>query len=179
MSQDQTGRRFSHVYLSGGEALPDSARARTRIGHLLQGIGPLPFELHDAFQRELGADMPWGAGGPLVQKFVQQCELRDFLDAITVVWSTFAQRDVGVRANWLRECRRIFSEERLRYIIDDGGRSGTGNAPRGRTHAGRLSDTSPGCGGPQGRRVRCGVSGNQPIPGRGRGLLAPVCGARI
>jgi hypothetical protein len=120
MDQNQTGRRFSQVYLSGGEGLPDSDRARIRVGRLIESIGLSSYELAEAFQSELGVTVPWGPGGPMVQTFIQNCELRDFLDAITIVYSTSTQ-NVRSRAGWLPECRRIFSEERLRYIIDDAG----------------------------------------------------------
>jgi hypothetical protein len=36
MNDDATGKRFSQVYLTGGEALPDSKRARFRIAVLLR-----------------------------------------------------------------------------------------------------------------------------------------------
>jgi len=55
-----------------------------------------------------------------IEPFVEGCALRDFLDLISLIWGNF--RDEGiVRGYWLDECRRIFAEEHLRYVINDAG----------------------------------------------------------
>jgi hypothetical protein len=76
-------------------------------------------ELRDAIERQLGVSY---AGGPYLDPgpFVETCEIRDFLDLITLVYSVLGNRN-SVQESWLPECRRIFSEERLRYVINDAG----------------------------------------------------------
>jgi hypothetical protein len=123
MNEDATGKRFSQVYLTGGEALPDSPRARFRVAVLLRAFAAVPSlfrsELRDAIEHQLGVSY---GGGPYLDPgpFVETCELRDFLDLITLVYSVLGNM-TPVQESWLPECRRIFSEERLRYVINDAG----------------------------------------------------------
>jgi hypothetical protein len=55
----------------------------------------------------------------LVAKFVKECALRDFLDLPSLVYTRAPTG--STRVYWIKECRRIFSEERLRYVINDAG----------------------------------------------------------
>ena len=125
MNDDATGKRFSQVYLTGGEALPDSSRARVRMARLVKRLGLTGQTYGQGFvgliEHELGVPVPRNS---LLQysatEFIEQCDLRDFLDLVSLVHSHYD--DVPeVAQDWLPGCRRIFSEERLRYVINDAG----------------------------------------------------------
>jgi hypothetical protein len=128
INEDATGKRFSLVYLTGGEALPDSPRARVRIATLLDTLGMGTTGSHNprlakAIEHELGV-RPQYAGDSCyyIDLFIERCELRDFLDLVTLVHSLFGNENYpSIYRRWLPECRRIFSEERLRYVINDAG----------------------------------------------------------
>ena len=127
MNDDTIGKRFSHVYLTDGEALPDSPRARVRIATLLDTLdlgpgGNFSTNLVRAIKHELGVKVRGGSAYYYIDSFVEDCELRDFLDLITLVHSVFGnEKYPGVYRRWLPQCRRIFCEERLRYVINDAG----------------------------------------------------------
>ena len=117
---DPTSKRFSHVYLMGGEALPDSKRARVRIAHLLSVMAIDNAQLGRTVARELGVDVPFSYGGYQFRQFLDSCELRDFLDFVSLV-SSSAHPTQTVGKQWISESRRIFAEEQLRYVINDAG----------------------------------------------------------
>lgn len=111
------GKRFSHVYISHPELLADSKRMRRRIGYILYRFGGEGLAAH--LNRELGVklsayDGRFEAYWPDAMEIV---ELRDVLDAITVV----AQRSGSLRVDLIQEVRRVFREERVRYDVDDEG----------------------------------------------------------
>lgn len=92
MNDDATGKRFSQVYLTGGEALPDGTRARVRIAALLSnlgldGSGPFAAKLAQEILCELGVKVRRAGAYYSISSFVEGCELRDFLDLITLVHS--------------------------------------------------------------------------------------------
>lgn len=112
--------RFSQLYIDQSAPLPDSARARHRLGKLMESsiLNGHHSELSHFLERELGIVV--GAFNayhwPNVTK---KCVTRDLLDMVTLTY-TYVKR-LGSGQRWLNETRRIFSEERLAYEIDDGG----------------------------------------------------------
>jgi hypothetical protein len=119
VSDDNTDKRFSLVYLTTDKGLPDSERARIRFKSLLDLSTVSITELVAKIKHELGVEVPHGFEGFLIGRFVERCELRDFLDLISLIVSLIPS--ANLRMLWLRECRRIFSEEHLRYTINDAG----------------------------------------------------------
>lgn len=119
-----TGQRFSHVYLAPQAALPDSQRMRLRLATLLCDFAYIDFAKTVA--RELGVAVT-GAGSRdhYWKKFLVNAELRDVLDIITIRFRAFKALEQIVRdpnpssARWVSGVRRIFSEEKLHYTIDD------------------------------------------------------------
>jgi hypothetical protein len=81
------GARFSRVYLDRGEPTPDSKRMRRRLAGLVDEFPELR-SLSPVVARELGIDVPWGPRGPNPNwaKFLEQCDLRDVLDFVTVAF---------------------------------------------------------------------------------------------
>jgi hypothetical protein len=126
---DTTGKRFSQAYLTGGEALSDSKRARLRVARLLGVLFDREstdhaFALNKFMERVLGVHIERAGSGSQynAENFIERCELRDFLDLISVVLRFLASKDRIPQANrWLDECQRIFAEEKLRYTIDHAG----------------------------------------------------------
>jgi hypothetical protein len=115
--------RYSQLYIDYSAPIPDSPRARHRLGKLLQDlVGPMhnaALPLSELLERELGVTVGvrHAFGIPI---FCSQCAVRDFLDTVTVT-TTYFQNSSGLRTQWLSGVRRIFSEEHLAYEVDDNG----------------------------------------------------------
>lgn len=111
------GERFSHVYISHPDLLADSQRMRRRMGHILYRFGPE--DLYAILNRELGTNL--SALNSNLEFYwpnaMAKAELRDVLDAITVV----ARMPRTVTSSFVNEVRRIFREEKVRYTVDDEG----------------------------------------------------------
>jgi hypothetical protein len=113
--------RYSQLYIDQSAPLPDSARARHRLGKLMEdlvGDGPTA-QLSETLERELGI-MVGTLRAYHWTMFCATCSIRDFLDTITLTF-IFLKRQGSIQTRWLIEARRIFSEERLAYEIDDSG----------------------------------------------------------
>jgi hypothetical protein len=117
------GKRFSHVYLERGEPRADSARARHRVSSWLWGQTTTAREgLGSLIERELGIELPSSGYGTNWSDYFSDCELRDFLDTITITYEHFNRGGrTTVATTWLQEVKRIFHEENLRYQIDPQG----------------------------------------------------------
>ncbi len=122
---ESPGQRFSHLYLRREELLQDSPRARRRIASFVSAIPKDAGDLGHFLVAELGIDVMWGDWALTLSRF----GTADFLDSITLIYRHFTlkrQSPVGMRNPRLNEwfletSRRIFSEERLSYRIDDRG----------------------------------------------------------
>lgn len=122
--QKPIGQRFSQIYLRPPELLPDSERARRRIGHLIA-----EYMDKDSFgvvlARKLGIPVPhnysYSSSWPGI---IAKMELRDFLDSITVLYGSLqnkfqAEKSRILRGRFLQGAREIFREENVGYWIDD------------------------------------------------------------
>ena len=115
MAQPPQGQRFSHLYIAHPELLPDSIRARRRLGSLFfQYRTP---DLLKIISRELGIST--GNVNSINESswsfYFEKAQLRDVLDTITIVFRNSGSR----RSQFLEEVRRILREERVRYLLDD------------------------------------------------------------
>ena len=114
--------RYSQLYIDQPCPLPDSARARLRIGKLMQRAiqaKDLCETLSNTLEQELGVrvSVQYAFQWPT---FCQKCSMRDLLDSITFVYKFFTAKGMSAAAPlWRQETRRIFTEERLSYAIDD------------------------------------------------------------
>ena len=119
------GEQYSRLYTRCGEASPDSARARYRIGALFrENIFSHHVEhLADYLSRQLGVPIPGdGKHSSDWQEFIRECRTSDFLDTITLVYRYLFWRVGDEVANWWKNVvRQIFADERLAYAIDDVG----------------------------------------------------------
>jgi hypothetical protein len=116
--------RYSQLYIDQSAPLPDSARARHRLGKLLEGLithDSEVFALSELLERELGVVVEAYHAYQL-PRFVAKCAVRDLLDSVTLAFAFLKrQGSTTEAARWLNEGRRIFSEERLAYEIDHNG----------------------------------------------------------
>lgn len=120
------GRRFSQVYLRPDALLPESKRARRRMGHVVAH-----YMDRDTFgvvlAKKLGIPVPSNYRyGDYWPSIMEKLELRDFLDTITVLYQTLdnkfqPERSRVTRERLLQEAREIFEEEQIAYQIDDQG----------------------------------------------------------
>jgi hypothetical protein len=122
------GMRFSHVYLRQAELLPDSKRMRRRIGSaigdtFLEGFG-------DELENELGIPVETRARySDYWPSFLEEIELRDVLDAITVRYRSMrvayydddGSATRAAKSEFLQTIQRIFAEERVSYRLDGHG----------------------------------------------------------
>ncbi len=118
------GTRFSHNYLRSLELLPDSPRMRMRLA------GPI-FSLGDSadraarLQRELGVKIGYLTDEGDWVRVLERIDLRDVLDTITIIHNTIREKHEDDQARrrgvFIAICRRILSEEQVRYRIDDDG----------------------------------------------------------
>lgn len=110
--------RYSLLYISSPNPLPDSERARFRLARLFQSIigesSLSTAELGFFLENELGVNIDISSPARLF-KNVQVAEL---LDYITLVHRFCGKRWPKVAARWQAEAQRIFLEERLAYEID-------------------------------------------------------------
>jgi hypothetical protein len=113
--------RYSQLYIDQANPLPDSARARLRLGKLMEKLitSSIAVDLSNLLEGELGIKVAvayeWAW-----PKFCQGCAIRDLLDVITVTYGFLVKRGNTASARaWLIGARRIFVEERLAYEIDD------------------------------------------------------------
>jgi hypothetical protein len=75
-------------------------------------------ELSQLLERELGVEVNLYHANYLLG-FCARCAIRDLLDIVTLF--TYFKRHANTAPQWLTEARRIFSEERLAYEVDDEG----------------------------------------------------------
>ena len=119
------GERFSGLYVALGDPVPDSDRARHRVGALL---GETVFADHgERLAAQLGREL----GVPVLgdgrysshwHSFLRECRTADFLDIVTVIYRYLFWHVGDATANWWRDVvRQVFAEENLAYQIDDVG----------------------------------------------------------
>lgn len=123
-SDHPIGQRFSHAYLSRGEPSSDSARMRRRIASLIGAYRDLddsanPFP--KVAEEKLGIASPWTSTKPW-RHFLEQWELRDVLDLITVAWQFLDKKgryyEPSSKEKWIVAINEIFAEENVHYRVD-------------------------------------------------------------
>jgi hypothetical protein len=119
MNDAPTGLRFSLNYVERGHALPDSVRFRRRLAALFSECLPSNEDFAGHFQRETGAELPWGSYGVLWTEFLTTGELRDVLDMVTVLAGVLGDRRYVKHKNWLDGVERILAEENMGYRLDE------------------------------------------------------------
>lgn len=113
------GARFSQNYLHLGTPVRDSPRIRTRVSafysHLLSMLNK---EIGAKIIQEIGASVPIRNGSYAMSNFWEACELRDFLDAITVSYHVANESFPSAASSWKLAVSRVFVEENAGYLLD-------------------------------------------------------------
>lgn len=117
----EEGKRFSQVYLERGTPARDSARFRNRVSaYYWQNLhGQHKDKIRTLLQKETGAEVPFVAGGYSVAGFFKKAELRDVLDAITLIYQhLIASGWKSLAGDWKTFIERAFQEENIGYRLD-------------------------------------------------------------
>lgn len=119
-----THQRFSQIYLERGVPTQDSKRFRNRLAayfeqHLSEHHG---FYVIRNYEAETGAHVPGTRGYQCFEAVFETGELRDVLDAITIVFRTLMARGVTRYGQlWLSFVARALHEENVGYSVDESG----------------------------------------------------------
>lgn len=118
------GKRFSQVYLELGVPVNDSSRMRNRISSFYWDL--LHSDSHGLIKRihqETGAKVPFVVGSHSLSKFLEECEIRDLLDSITLIFQYYQIGTVNryKASKWHQFVSRVFREENLGYRLDNQG----------------------------------------------------------
>jgi len=117
------GKRFSQVYIDKGTSVSDSVRMRNRISAVYWNL--LHSDRDDIVEiihRETGTKVPfWGSSSDLTH-FIENCEIRDLLDSITLIFQYFLVSKQPTKAEqWHGFVSRVFKEENVGYRLDEKG----------------------------------------------------------
>ena len=116
------GKRFSQVYLEQGVPVNDSRRMRNRISSISRELlHSDQSELINRIQEETGAKVPFVGISYSLAKFFEECEIRDLLDSITIIFQYYHSGIVNKHKapHWHQFVSRVFREENLGYRLDD------------------------------------------------------------
>lgn len=117
------GSLYRRIYLPKESPRADSKRMRNRLASLVEKLWTFDQrrELGNLIDYELGLRISRSSHGYVFfTTFFQEADIVDALSAVTVCFN-FARQGVSKQAEWLREVRRIFTEENVRYRVDDKG----------------------------------------------------------
>jgi hypothetical protein len=120
-----SGEQFSRLYLCPPDPVQDSTRARYRLSALLRErvFTQHAESLATYVGREIGIPLSNdGRYSSQWNQFIRECRTADLLDIITVIYRYLFWHVGEEIAHWWRDAvRKIFSEEKLTYQIDDVG----------------------------------------------------------
>ena len=121
------GLRFSHVYLSRSDPAGDSPRMRQRLFTYFNQYLDVPrISFATVLRQELGVALRSIGHRFDYSAFFKDAELRDVLDAITLIYILVCGDGQRARADevamaWLKFVARVFEEENLHYRVDEQG----------------------------------------------------------
>ncbi len=86
---------------------------------LFFNLKPGSLEFAGAIKTELGVEVPFYMVFDY-SRFFLECELRDLLDVVTLIWKRLKTEGYsGAAEKWRSEIRRFFAEENVSYRLDD------------------------------------------------------------
>lgn len=121
------GQRFTQIYLEPSETVTDSIRLRNRVGeYFYSALYRYGEAVKGAILSELGCPMKsTGYAGVDVRTFLKQCELHDFLDALTVIAAALPSYEQSGRSYprpaWIAFVNRAMRETNVSFELDDEG----------------------------------------------------------
>lgn len=114
--------RFSQLYLERGVPSRDSARFRHRLAaYFWERLDKEHnFDCRQAFERETGTAVPFSGSRWVFANVFKNAELRDVLDAITIVFDVMQEKGwYRPAASWRDFVIRAMHEENVGYRLDE------------------------------------------------------------
>lgn len=118
---NQESQRFSLLYLERGNPTRDSTRLRNRLAaYFWEHIhARYNFSSKQLYEAETGAVVPHRGQSWIFADVFREAELRDVLDAITIVYRViWTAHDRAVALNWSKFVSRAMREENVGYTVD-------------------------------------------------------------
>ena len=114
------GERFSVNYAKRSSPQGDSLRMRLRVYQIFDILNLSERVTPAKIGLELGIAVPYGSYSPMWRNFFEHCELRDFLDVITLMARSSTNRQLN-GLSFTQNIASIFEQENVSYRIDDKG----------------------------------------------------------
>jgi hypothetical protein len=99
--------RYSQLYIERGTPLQDSKRMRKRLAALVSSgsfetrLRNVTQSIGDTIKLNQGCDVPYGMPGYRLDRFLESAEMRDVLDAATVIISVLRSKvDSRLPVSW-------------------------------------------------------------------------------
>jgi len=117
------GKRFSQVYLDKGKPVKDSKRMRNRLSAIyMDMLHYYESEIVKVIHKETGAKVPFGYNSYIFSDFIENCDIRDLLDSITLIFQYLQSSTPRLTAEkWHQLVTRVFKEENVGYRLDEKG----------------------------------------------------------
>jgi hypothetical protein len=117
------GKKFSQVYLDKGKPVNDSKRMRNRISAIYWDmLHSYENDIVKIIHKETGAKVPFGPYSYSFSVFIENCDIRDLLDSITLIFQYLLDSGRSrVATQWHQFVTRVFKEENLGYRLDEKG----------------------------------------------------------
>jgi hypothetical protein len=115
----EEGKRFSLLYLERSLPAKDSTRFRNRLAAFFgKELKEYSFEIFNIIKKETGAEIlrspvAWG-----IPDFFKKNELRDVLDAITLIYLGIPNDYYHNDKKWKDFVERVLKEENMGYKLD-------------------------------------------------------------
>ncbi|MBD5802285.1 hypothetical protein AZOA_17110 [Azoarcus sp. Aa7] len=116
--------RFSQLYLERGTPTRDSKRFRNRLAAYFEKelSQHHDYAVTELYEVETGARVSGTPGFTRFSSVFEEGELRDVLDAVTIVFRALLAKGAGPHGSrWLHFVTRVFHEENIGYSIDGQG----------------------------------------------------------
>ena len=119
--ESQKPERFSQLYLERGNPTRESTRLRNRLAaYFSENLSTnYNYPSQKLYEAETGAVVPRRGQGWIFSDVFREAELRDVLDAITIVYRVVSAANNRTRAaDWLTFVARSMREENVGYTVD-------------------------------------------------------------
>lgn len=118
--QEEKVERFSQLYLERGEPTKDSVRLRNRLAAFFDEKVDKQhgFACCQAYERETGVLVPRRAGYRVFAQVFTGADLRDALDAISIVYGVLETERSPLSRGWAVFVARALHEENVGYRVD-------------------------------------------------------------
>tara|TARA_B100001250_G_scaffold410746_1_gene437829 strand:- start:649 stop:1485 length:837 start_codon:yes stop_codon:yes gene_type:complete len=115
------GERFSQIYLERGKPTRDSGRFRNRIAACFRDQFSRNYndQVINEYELETGARCKWRGIARWFSEDLQEAELRDLLDGITIVYRVLCKNRLATHGQeWRDFVARAMQEENIGYRVD-------------------------------------------------------------